>query len=154
MRRKPHVVCARIAGRSIVPSRLSRPAFGWRSNVCSRGVADAIVSISPHEEEVLRRARFPLAKTKLIVSGMQDLVPRQTAQGEVRPSGPVPASSVCGRLDRRKGVDLLLREYELLKQKRKLELGRVKNREQLPTSSFHRRCMFQVGYPAKHYPPC
>lgn len=118
MRRKPHVVYCAHCWAFDRPEQTFATRFWMALERMLTRRADAIVSISPHEEEVLRRARFPLAKTRLIVSGMQDLVHGQTAQrGAAKRVGPWRLLFV-GRLDRQKGVDLLLREYELLKQKR------------------------------------
>ena len=82
------------------------------------GLADAIVNISPHEEPLLRRAGFSLENAKLIVSGIKDLTslppaPPPTAD----PAAPLRLLFV-GRLDLQKGVDLLLREFALLKPER------------------------------------
>ncbi|MCO5132680.1 MAG: glycosyltransferase [Xanthobacteraceae bacterium] len=75
--------------------------------------ADAIVNISPHEEQVLRRAGIPLDNAKLIVSGIKDLARAPDIRMPPR-SGPMRLLFV-GRFDAQKGVDLLLREFALLR---------------------------------------
>lgn len=78
-------------------------------------LADAIVNVSPHEEPLLRRAGISLKNTKLIVSGIQDLTPLPDASLRATGSaGPLRLLFV-GRLDLQKGVDLLLRDFALLK---------------------------------------
>lgn len=78
-------------------------------------LADAIVNVSPHEEPLLRRARISLRNTKLIVSGIKDLTPLPRASAPTTgPAGPIRLLFV-GRLDLQKGVDLLLRDFALLK---------------------------------------
>jgi len=77
--------------------------------------ADAIVNISPHEEPLLRNAGFSLESTKLIVSGIRDLAsPPDAAPAATDPTAPLRLLFV-GRLDSQKGVDLLLRDFALLK---------------------------------------
>jgi len=78
-------------------------------------LADAIVNISPHEEPLLRRAGFSLKNTKLIVSGITDLTRLPDAPAlSTAPAGPLRLLFV-GRLDLQKGIDLLLRDFALLK---------------------------------------
>ncbi len=77
-----------------------------------RRYADAIVNISPHEEQVLRSAGIPLDNAKLIVSGIKDLTPVPDIAMPPR-TGPMRLLFV-GRFDAQKGVDLLLREFALL----------------------------------------
>jgi glycosyltransferase involved in cell wall biosynthesis len=78
-------------------------------------LADAIVNVSPHEEPLLRRARIPLKNTRLIVSGIKDLTPYPEASPQPAGStGPLRLLFV-GRFDLQKGVDLLLRDFALLK---------------------------------------
>ena len=116
MRRKPHVVYCAHCWSFDRPQQTSATRLWMVLERLLSRCADAIVTISPHEEELLRRARFPLGKTKLIVSGMKDLVPNRT-------NAPARAARRCGpwrllfvgRLDRQKGVDLLLRDFALLK---------------------------------------
>jgi glycosyltransferase involved in cell wall biosynthesis len=81
-------------------------------------LADAVVNVSPHEEPLLRRAGISLKNSKLIVSGIKDLAPLpDTTQPASRPAGPLRLLFV-GRLDLQKGVDLLLRDFALLKRGR------------------------------------
>jgi glycosyltransferase involved in cell wall biosynthesis len=81
-------------------------------------LADAIVNISPHEEPLLQKAGFSLKNTKLIVSGIKDLTSLPNAlPPAAAPAGPLRLLFV-GRLDLQKGVDLLLREFALLKPER------------------------------------
>jgi glycosyltransferase involved in cell wall biosynthesis len=75
--------------------------------------ADAIVNISPHEVPLLRRAGIPLGNAKLIVSGIKDVTSPPDI-GSPPSTGPMRLLFV-GRLDSQKGVDLLLRDYTLLK---------------------------------------
>ncbi|MGX9391158.1 glycosyltransferase [Nitrobacteraceae bacterium UC4446_H13] len=77
------------------------------------GRADAIVNISPHEVPLLRRAGIPLGNAKLIVSGIKDVTSPPDI-GSPPSTGPMRLLFV-GRLDSQKGVDLLLRDYTLLK---------------------------------------
>jgi glycosyltransferase involved in cell wall biosynthesis len=74
--------------------------------------ADAIVNISPHEEQILRRAGIPLGNTRLIVSGIKDLTPPPDTSSPPR-AGPIRLLFV-GRFDPQKGVDLLLEDFALL----------------------------------------
>lgn len=74
--------------------------------------ADAIVNISPHEEQVLRKAGVPLVNSKLIVSGIKDLTPPPDIVTPPR-VGPLRLLFV-GRFDAQKGIDLLLREFARL----------------------------------------
>ncbi len=77
--------------------------------------ADAIVNVSPHEEPLLRKAGISLSNTKLIVSGIKDQAPfPDTPRPVTDPAGPMRLLFV-GRFDSQKGVDLLLRDFALLK---------------------------------------
>jgi glycosyltransferase involved in cell wall biosynthesis len=74
-------------------------------------LTDVIINISPHELPLLRRARFSLKKTVLIVTGLRDLPPeRRTPMAERAPGSPL-RLLFAGRMDRQKGIDLLLREF-------------------------------------------
>jgi len=115
MRLRPHVVyCAHCWAfdrpRQTAVTRLSALLERKLSHL-----ADAIVNVSPHEEPVLRRAGISLKSAKLIVSGIKDLTPLPNASPPpARPAGPLRLLFV-GRLDLQKGVDLLLRDFALLK---------------------------------------
>jgi glycosyltransferase involved in cell wall biosynthesis len=75
-------------------------------------VTDVIVNISEHEQVLLRRAHFPLKKTALIVTGIRDLPPeRRAAPMVTRAPGASLRLLFAGRMDRQKGIDLLLREF-------------------------------------------
>jgi glycosyltransferase involved in cell wall biosynthesis len=75
-------------------------------------LTDVIVNISPHELPLLRRARFSLRKTVLIVSGLRDLPPdRRTPPMAERVPGSPLRLLFAGRMDRQKGIDLLLGEF-------------------------------------------
>lgn len=74
--------------------------------------ADVIVNISPHEEQVLRRAGISLGNTRLIVSGIKDLTPPPDTDSPPQ-AGPIRLLFV-GRFDQQKGVDLLLDDFALL----------------------------------------
>jgi glycosyltransferase involved in cell wall biosynthesis len=78
------------------------------------GLADAIVNVSPHEEPLLRRTGISLKNTKLIVSGIRDLTSPDAPPPATPQAGPLRLLFV-GRLDLQKGVDLLLRDFALLK---------------------------------------
>ena len=104
MRRRPHVVyCAHCWSFDRPQQTPATRLWVILERMLSR-LADAIVAISPHEEELLRRARFPLAKTRLIVSGMTDLVVggANAPANAARRVGPWQLLFV-GRLDRQKG---------------------------------------------------
>jgi glycosyltransferase involved in cell wall biosynthesis len=79
-------------------------------------LADVIVNISPHEEALLRRAGFSLKNTRLIVSGITDLksAPATRLSSARKSSDPLRLLFV-GRLDLQKGIDLLLRDFAMLK---------------------------------------
>jgi glycosyltransferase involved in cell wall biosynthesis len=82
-------------------------------------LTDVIVNISPHELPLLRRARFSLKKTELIVTGLSDLVPeRRTPPMAKRAPGSPLRLLFAGRMDRQKGIDLLLREFADIDPKR------------------------------------
>ena len=74
-------------------------------------LTDVIVNISPHELPLLRRARFSLKKTVLIVTGLRDLPPERRTPMAERASGSPLRLLFAGRMDRQKGIDLLLREF-------------------------------------------
>lgn len=115
MLRRPHVVyCAHCWA-------FDRPLNTAFTRLCAlvernlSSVADAIVNISPHEEPLLRKAGFSLKNTKLIVSGIKDLVsPPDVRTPATDPTAPLRLLFV-GRLDSQKGIDLLLRDFALLK---------------------------------------
>jgi glycosyltransferase involved in cell wall biosynthesis len=75
-------------------------------------LTDVIVNISPHELPLLRRARFSLKKTVLIITGLGDLPPerRTPPMAEREPGSPL-RLLFAGRMDRQKGIDLLLGEF-------------------------------------------
>jgi glycosyltransferase involved in cell wall biosynthesis len=82
-------------------------------------LTDVIVNISPHELPLLRRARFPLKKTELIITGLSDLAPeRRTPPRAKRAPGSPLRLLFAGRMDRQKGIDLLLREFADIDPKR------------------------------------
>jgi glycosyltransferase involved in cell wall biosynthesis len=75
-------------------------------------LADVTVNISLHEQPLLRRARFSLKKTVLIMTGLRDLPPeRRTPPMAKRAPGSPLRLLFAGRMDRQKGIDLLLREF-------------------------------------------
>src|SRR5882757_3449086 len=75
-------------------------------------LTDVIVNISPHEQPLLRRAHFSLNKTVLIVTGLRDLAPERRAPPmATRAPGSPLRLLFAGRMDRQKGIDLLLREF-------------------------------------------
>jgi glycosyltransferase involved in cell wall biosynthesis len=82
-------------------------------------LTDVIVNISPHEQPLLRRAHFSLKKTVPIITGLRDLPPerRTPPMAERAPGSPL-RLLFAGRMDRQKGIDLLLREFAKIDPKR------------------------------------
>ncbi|AMN43652.1 glycosyltransferase CpsG [Rhodoplanes sp. Z2-YC6860] len=78
-------------------------------------LTDAIVNISSHEEPLLRKAGFSLNNAKLIVSGIKDLASPPDARPPVTDHRAPLRLLFVGRLDSQKGIDLLLRDFALLK---------------------------------------
>jgi glycosyltransferase involved in cell wall biosynthesis len=85
----------------------------WASVEWTLGhLTDVIINISPHELTLLRRARFSLKKAVLIVTGLQDLPPERRAPPMAKRTPGSPLRLLfAGRMDRQKGVDLLLGEF-------------------------------------------
>ena len=82
-------------------------------------LTDVTVNISPHELPLLRRARFSLKKTVLIVTGLGDLPRERRAPPMARRAPGSPLRLLfAGRMDRQKGIDLLLREFSDIDPKR------------------------------------
>ncbi len=116
MSRRPHVVYCAHCWSFDRPQQTAATRLWAAIERALSLCADVIVNISPHEESLLRRVRFPLANTRLIVSGIKDLVPNP---GNDRVAGPRQGTRwrllFVGRLDRQKGIDLLLRDFASLK---------------------------------------
>jgi glycosyltransferase involved in cell wall biosynthesis len=71
---------------------------------------DRIINLSPHEQDLLRDAGFPMERVTLVVSGIADIDPsRQRATVSQKAGAPL-RILFLGRFDQQKGVDLLLEE--------------------------------------------
>lgn len=72
---------------------------------------DRIINLSPHEQDLLRAAGFPMQRVNLVVSGIADIDPAERHPLVARPKGTPLRLLFVGRFDSQKGVDLLLGEY-------------------------------------------
>jgi glycosyltransferase involved in cell wall biosynthesis len=69
---------------------------------------DRIINLSPHEQDLLRDAGFPMEAVTLVVSGIADIdQSRRLASLPQAPGAPL-RILFLGRFDQQKGVDLLL----------------------------------------------
>lgn len=75
---------------------------------------DRIVNLSPHEQELLKQARFPMERVALVISGIADIdAARRRPLIARQPSKPL-RILFLGRFDAQKGLDLLVREMATL----------------------------------------
>jgi glycosyltransferase involved in cell wall biosynthesis len=72
---------------------------------------DRIVNLSPHEQDLLHRAGFPMERVTLIVSGIADVNQSPPPATPSKALGSPLRLLFLGRFDQQKGVDLLLDEY-------------------------------------------
>ncbi|MCZ7595433.1 MAG: glycosyltransferase [Hyphomicrobium sp.] len=69
---------------------------------------DRIINLSPHEQDLLRGAGFPMQRVALVVSGIADIDPSRRPPLATRPSGAPLRILFLGRFDEQKGADLLV----------------------------------------------